>query len=152
MILLNLKKLRDTNLDVKMLAAATASSFPYNDQDIINSLCYGHIATLPFRCNVILDYLSTPSEISEVLNIDYERETKKPIILHFAGRLKPWYAKEALLASQWWDVALSLESQTFKREFRKFMRLARKKHRKKKSLKGLIGKIIDIISGKKHIG
>lgn len=150
-ILLNLKKLRDTNLAHKMLKVASTSSFPYNDQDIINSLCYGYIAILPFRCNVILDYLSNPSTISEVLNIDYEKETKQPIILHFAGRSKPWYTKDVLFASQWWDVALSLESPIFKREFRKFMHLVRKKHHKKKRLKIFVRRIIDIISKKKHI-
>lgn len=103
-LLMNLDKLRNDNLSKKMLKLAAEKSFPYNDQDIINSICYGRIKRLPFDCNVIIDYLEKPSEISEVLNIDYTKETKEPIILHYAGRAKPWYSSKGRFAHCWWDV------------------------------------------------
>ena len=103
-LLMNLDKLRNDNLSEKMLKLAAEKSFPYNDQDIINSICYGRIKCLPFDCNVIVDYLEKPKEISEVLNIDYTKEAKEPIILHYAGRAKPWYSSKGHFTHCWWDV------------------------------------------------
>lgn len=106
-LLMNLDEFRKNNLSEEMLKLAAEKSFPYNDQDIINSICYGRIKCLPLKCNVIIDYLEKPNEISKVLNIDYAKEAKEPIILHYAGRTKPWYSNKGQFTHYWWDVVNS---------------------------------------------
>lgn len=112
-LLLNLKKLRQTGKAQEMLEASRNCVFPYNDQDIINSLCYDEIGILPSACNVIIDYTKDAQLISEILGIDYEKEISKPIVLHYAGRSKPWYGKNKPYSSYWWDVANSFKKITF---------------------------------------
>ena len=107
--LLNLDALRKSGLPRKMLALAAERSFPYNDQDILNILCYGRILFIPHPCNVMVYYLEHPEEISPALGLDYFRETAQPIILHFAGRAKPWYDPKDKRTSPWWQVAASFK-------------------------------------------
>ena len=134
-LLMNLKRLREDGLPERMMAAATARTYPYNDQDIINSLCYGGICPLPHSCNVIVDYLDDPSEISQALGIDYLGETAAPIILHYAGRAKPWYHRDMEICSHWWQVAGSIRGASaliFRYYMNKLLNKACKKHAKSK--------------------
>lgn len=103
-LLMNLDEMRKNQLSEKMLAMAKKRSFSYNDQDIINSVCYGKIKCLPCKCNVIVDYLKEPAQISSVLQLDYTKETKNPFIMHYAGRSKPWYSKKDQYSHLWWQV------------------------------------------------
>lgn len=109
-LLMNLDQLRKDNLSEKMLALAAERCFPYNDQDIINIVCYGRIYQLPFRCNVIADYLENTDKIPSAMRMDYIRETSDPIILHYAGRAKPWYHPKNRYSVLWWKVASSFKS------------------------------------------
>ena len=109
-LLMDLKKWRENALAETMLEMAAKQSFTYNDQDIINSVCYGKIKCLPCKCNAIVEYLNDPQQISKQLGIDYSEECKKPIILHYAGRAKPWYSKKGRYAPLWWEIADSFNS------------------------------------------
>lgn len=103
-LLMDLDKFRRYNLSDKMLYVASQKTFPYNDQDIINSICYGSILCISYRYNVIIDYLKEPTNISREFNIDYRKETEKPMILHYAGRTKPWYFPKDKWSLYWWSI------------------------------------------------
>ena len=38
------------------------------------------------------------------MDIDYREEVKSPIVLHYAGRAKPWYSKKGQYAPFWWNI------------------------------------------------
>ena len=105
---MNLRLLRECDAPKMMLDMARTKSLPYNDQDIINSFCYGRILTLPLRCNVIVDFKDDPEVISSVLGVDYLSEVSDPTVLHFAGRTKPWYYPKHECSLIWWQTADSL--------------------------------------------
>lgn len=125
-LLLNLKKIREDKKNIELLKVAKERSFPYNDQDIINSILFGHIKTLPYNCNVIVDYLKSQS-FYEALRIDYHEVTNNPIIIHYAGKSKPWYSRKNLYADFWWSIVDSISSFSFYIEIIKFRRLIRKR-------------------------
>lgn len=104
-LLMNLAKMRKDNIVDKML-----SLLPYNmdsqDQDIINSACFGKIRFLPFMFNVMTKYSSWP--ISEFENLFSEAELKmawnNPGIIHYADRIKPWNDLDCVMGDYWWSV------------------------------------------------
>lgn len=109
-LMLDLDQLRrGEHLSEKMLALAAERCFPYNDQDIINIVCYGRIYQLPLRCNVIVDYLENTDKIPSAMGMNYLQETSNPIILHYAGRAKPWYHPKNRYSVLWWNVASSFK-------------------------------------------
>lgn len=107
-LLIDLEQFRKENLSDAMMNAAAEKTYAYNDQDIINMICYGKICFLPYACNAIVDYLNHPEMISEVLNIDYLKETENPLILHYAGKTKPWYDPKGRWSFYWWKTAETL--------------------------------------------
>lgn len=104
-LLLNLTKMRKDNIVEKMLAL-----LPYNmdsqDQDIINSACYGRIKFLPFRYNVMTKYASWP--LHEYADLFSENELKtawnNPQIIHYADRVKPWNSIDCVMGDYWWNM------------------------------------------------
>ena len=106
-LLMNLELMRQDGASEKMLDLASKRSFPYNDQDVINSFCYGKIKILEYRFNAIVDFLDNPGEVSFALGIDYEKEASDAVILHYSGRTKPWYHPKHPLSLHWWETARS---------------------------------------------
>lgn len=74
------------------------------DQDILNSCCYGKIKFLPFHYNVMTKYGDWQTEdykghFSEDELLD---AWNNPSIIHYADRIKPWNEPESCLAEYWW--------------------------------------------------
>ena len=111
-LLIDLEQFRKENLSDAMMNAAAEKTYAYNDQDIINMICYVKICFLPYACNAIVEYLNHPEMISEVLNIDYSKETENPLILHYAGKTKPWYDPKGSWSLYWRKTAETLPSGT----------------------------------------
>ena len=111
---MNLKKIREDNLEEKMINIIKDDTIikRWNDQDIINFVCYGSILCISNKFNVIVDYLNDPSNISEKLNINYLKETVKPIIMHYAGKTKPWYCPTERWSLFWWDIVNTFNIRT----------------------------------------
>ncbi len=74
------------------------------DQDIINSCCYGKIVSIPFQYNVMTKY--TNWELKDYQGIFPETELtgawNNPSIIHYADRIKPWNVPECCMGEFWW--------------------------------------------------
>ncbi|WP_036608808.1 glycosyltransferase [Oribacterium sp. P6A1] len=106
-LIINLQKLRTDNI-TKIFSSEIMKGYPSEDQDIINKVCYGHIALLPLRyCmlnrwteNDTLELFTNPvysyQEICDAKN--------NPAIIHFAGAdAKPWLNLRVSYGELWWN-------------------------------------------------
>ncbi|MEL7568547.1 MAG: DUF4422 domain-containing protein [Eubacteriaceae bacterium] len=103
-LLMNLKKIRQDGLDKKFIEMST-QHFESQDQDIINIACYARIKTLPFRFNVMTKYYKwkQPMYKGVYSQKEIEEAWSKPLIIHFADKIKPWDDFYSPLAKIWWD-------------------------------------------------
>lgn len=105
-LLMNLKKIREENIDEKWVALSTDSRLKFPDQDILNSTCMDKIKFLPIKYNILVSSIEKYYTLAEenILDISYVKEhLANPAILHFAGQ-KPWKAKVAFY-EEWWYYA-----------------------------------------------
>lgn len=110
-MLLNLKKMREDNLE-KKFRALSKHRFPYHDQDVINSVCYKKIYHLPFKYNMLMSYdiynnnAYKTSLISKCFSKkDWDEGRKHPVIIHYHVGNKPWFSRRTRLADRWWKYA-----------------------------------------------
>lgn len=107
-LLMNLKKMRDNDIQSKFLALAD-KGLPSQDQDIINIVCYNQIKLLPLRNNLMTKYfyLKNNAEIPDgCANYVYSKEEIKealanPLIVHYADKAKPWGLYSGIKYSLW---------------------------------------------------
>lgn len=103
-LVMNLKELRRNNV-VKSFLELISQNMPSQDQDIINHVCYGKIAFIPLKYNVITkladrcfeDYKGSYSEA------ELKEAWNKPCIIHYADRYKPWNSEDCTFMEQWWN-------------------------------------------------
>lgn len=102
-LLLNLEEMRKHDL-ASMFMDYLKYDMECQDQDIINSCCYGKIKILPFRYNVmtkyaewgLADYKGCYSKI-ELIDA-----WNNPCIIHYADRIKPWNLVGSCMGEFWW--------------------------------------------------
>lgn len=85
-LLMNLKKFREENLEEKIFEKLREVDNQYSDQDVLNDLCRDKILYLPLKYNLMLttdDPNAFPKRKDE-----YANSLKSPFILHYA--IKPW--------------------------------------------------------------
>lgn len=104
-LLMNLKQMRKDNL-VKEFMRLYEFDMWGQDQDIINSACYGRIAFLPFEYNVMTKYSEWKISMYEGIFLESElkRAWNNPKIIHYADRVKPWNALRCAMGDHWWSV------------------------------------------------
>lgn len=106
-VLFNLKKIRQDRL-TERFCEHMKIDYPYEDQDIINVCCYGHIMRLPAKWNLFTVFMGQAEEL-EQKGIDKEtiRQMKaKSGILHYATIfIRPWESERFLCNDLWWDYA-----------------------------------------------
>ncbi len=115
-LLMNLAAMRYDHLDERFERAAAEEQFPDGDQDILNSVCYGKIRTLPFRFNVMpkydicdLDaYAATPFLQRSYSGWEWNAGRWNPAIVHYADPSKPWADRSLPYAEVWWNTVDSL--------------------------------------------
>lgn len=103
-LVMNLKSLRRDNM-VKRFLELIPQNMPSQDQDILNHACYGKIAFIPLKYNVITkladrgleDYKNSYSEA------ELKEAWNKPCIIHYADQYKPWNSKDCVFMEQWWS-------------------------------------------------
>lgn len=104
-LLMNLKKMRKDNVTERFLDLLPCNMLS-QDQDIINSVCYGKIGFLPFCYNVMTKYANL--NVREYDNLftyeELEDAWNQPKIIHFADRIKPWNSMECVMGDYWWNV------------------------------------------------
>lgn len=121
-LLMNLKKIRESNLQMKMVDFYQANLYRLiqPEQDVLNLCSYPKIAYLPYKYLIcISDY----KDFKDRSNIrpeivypieEFEEALKSPVQLHYAGFFKPWnsfFVKSSLfgfLIYLRWDTFLSL--------------------------------------------
>lgn len=111
-LVMNLKKLRDSNMAAEFLFQAKQKN-RYEDQDVINLCCYKAIKTLPIKFNMFQHY--TGSVVECPLNSVYTRSEieigrSEPAILHFNSRYKPWENRKYKSSDRWWELAELFEN------------------------------------------
>ena len=97
-LIMNLKKIREDNVEVKFLNSLDENSYRLNqmEQDILNLVCYKKIYHLPLNyvaCSYMWDYFKTPEDMKTDSNYSYKEiksALKEPIQLHYATSIKPW--------------------------------------------------------------
>ncbi len=103
-MVMNLDLLRKDNCTDKFLECMKRGMIS-QDQDAVNSVCYGKIKLIPFRYNVMTKYADWD------LN-DYPASGVKssiisgwanPCIIHYADRIKPWHTLDCALGDYWWE-------------------------------------------------
>lgn len=117
-LLMNLKQMRKENTVEKFLYLSKTT--PLNDQDILNSICYGRTMFLPLAYNAMTVQLY--EENSKLLRFftkeDICQARKCPRIIHYATKTKPWQERSVLFFRSWYhyfllspfsDMSLSLK-------------------------------------------
>lgn len=111
-IVLNLQKIRENNL-TPILCKEALKNYPTVDQDVINKIFYNHIKHLPFKYNVMTKYksildntLPEYTKLCDLFSEDIVTEAiTKPMIIHYADKIKPWKDKHCIFANYWWEYA-----------------------------------------------
>lgn len=104
-LVFNLKAMRDQNLVEKFMEKIPLK-YPYQDQDILNSVCYKHIQFANRKFNVCP--LNKPVLKTESILTDSAFKTillayNNPSIIHYAQPQKPWFSRHFPMASYWWE-------------------------------------------------
>ena len=107
---MNLKEMRKDGV-VKKFLELIPRNMTSQDQDIINSVCYGKIAFLPFKYNVLTGL--SDMDIDEYKGIYSEEELKEawnePKIVHYLGFTKPWNSTRSVFTDYWWNVCRTIQ-------------------------------------------
>ncbi len=111
-VLLNLSKIRSRFTTEQLLEAAGRQKWKYWDQDILNCLLKGHVAYLPQRWNVLMNWENGTDSRMQMIRMapaqyfrEYCEARKAPYIVHYAGYQKPWREAECDLAQYFWKYA-----------------------------------------------
>ncbi len=121
-LVMNLKKIREDNVEEKFLESLKENAYRLNqmEQDILNIVCEGHIKHLPLKyvaCSYMWDYYPDKKSME-----NDENYTKKEIMdamtntvqLHYATSIKPWKNVDCTLSEIWFQ---ALVQTPFLREF-----------------------------------
>lgn len=108
-LLLNLVRMRSLHSVDEWLGIAGSRTYRYNDQDILNKECKGHLHLLDLSWNVVVDcnhrrlpiIMQGPHQVSQA----YLEARKHPKLIHYAGFEKPWDAPTSDFAYEFWFYA-----------------------------------------------
>lgn len=106
-LILNLAELRKIHFSERALEIQDRLRPLYQDQDILNMLCCGHVRLLPHSWNYMLIDLP-PLSPASTPEKSPDGESGSARILHYSGDRKPWAFPEQLHAEEWWTTAREL--------------------------------------------
>ncbi len=106
-LLFNLEKLRRDHL-TERFRAHMMIDYPYEDQDIVNVCCYGHIHRLPAKWNLFTLFMGQLNELKQKGidkdSIRYMKERRG--IIHYATPyIRPWESQCFICNDIWWKYA-----------------------------------------------
>ncbi|MEE1227990.1 MAG: DUF705 domain-containing protein [Lachnospiraceae bacterium] len=106
-LLFNNREMRKAHtLDEWLTFASTP--YQYNDQDVLNLYCEGHVKYLDMEWNLITDcdhyrinnvVVFAPDKVQK----EYFRAHENPKIIHYAGFMKPWHKPTEDYAHVFWN-------------------------------------------------
>lgn len=136
---LNLKKIREDNLEEKMMNIINDDTIikRWNDQDIMNLACDNKVEFLPLNYisyPYLHSFMKKPDFISHYSRDELYQSIIFPKIIHYAG-LKPWNSTKCYLSQIWWQIFDYLElpktvifrdlneDAIFKKKYKKYKKL-----------------------------
>lgn len=104
-LVFNLKKMREDGIVNKFLKLIP-QNMPMQDQDIINTVCYGKIAFIPYKYNVMTQLADWNMEDYQDIysELELKEAWNKPCIIHYANIYKPWNSIDCVFMDYWWDI------------------------------------------------
>lgn len=116
-LLINTKIIKEFGIDHKLIEYGRNSCYTYNDQDIINSVCFDRIRIIPDKYNVMVSSYYHSSKKYKADDIKLMNETKRnPFIIHYNSARKPWMFKGMLMSGKWWKY-VEMQDNTFYCEY-----------------------------------
>ena len=117
-LVMNLERIRELDLMHKWLELSKME-FPAQDQDILNLSCFEDIKVLPLKYNSMTKYEVIGNKkvrnkrAKRVYSEEEIREANtKPVIIHYADRIKPWNDMNSFWADKWWSIVYSIDEKT----------------------------------------
>lgn len=77
----------------------------YPDNDALNLVLYQKCKALNGAWNFQVQYMWKTEEIFEEYREGYKKVSRKPFILHYTGKYKPWLAPDRPMADVFWKLA-----------------------------------------------
>ncbi|MBP3655899.1 MAG: glycosyltransferase [Clostridia bacterium] len=110
-LLMNLEAMRRDGLQEKMIELSH-NAYESQDQDVLNVACRGRIKPISLCYNMMVQYhkwedarwLSLMSAEQMKLTRD---QMKKPVIIHYSNKIKPWNNFRVTHSRYWWRAVLS---------------------------------------------
>lgn len=127
-LVINLEAIRRDKL-VDVFLEESKKRYPFQDQDILNSVCYNKIKLLPRKYNVGPMKRNSDSELSQMAK---DKATsiisayESPAIVHYAQPQKPWLSRSFPMASYWWKYYDAIDPKFRKEYLDEFIRKNRK--------------------------
>lgn len=108
-LVMNLFNMRNNNLQ-DLFLELEKKNFHSQDQDIINVACYNKIKHIELKYNFMTTRFSGTVyhfEYDEIMSLVFEEKeileaVKKPIIVHYANKIKPWDSLSTFNSDLWW--------------------------------------------------
>lgn len=108
-MLVNLEKIRQDFSDGILLEVCASEPWKLLDQDVLNMLLQKKIKILDLQWNLMTGeegrYDHVIKNAPQYMSEEYLRARKKPNIIHFCGKKKPWSNTEVEYASYFWKYA-----------------------------------------------
>ena len=110
-LVMNLKKIREDNIEKKFMKSLKDNSHRLNqmEQDILNLVCYGKIKHLHLKyvaCSYMWDYYQTEKDMETDENYtkdEIEEALNHPVQLHYATSIKPWKNVDCTKSDIWFQ-------------------------------------------------
>ena len=102
-LLLNLRAMREQNVQEKLLQAAQNPAMHFHDQCAINMVCQGHIHYIDSVWNGLIWF--KPDDLPLKYRKKALSDKKDRNLIHWAGGPKPWELPQCGAAFEWWNVA-----------------------------------------------
>lgn len=125
-LLINLKQISRDGLCNQLEEAGYREDFLYNDQDAINSVCYGGIRSIPLKFNMMRQFFyHNDRYFSEVYSLVYGKDNaleakRDPVVIHYIDRQKPWSHRTILMAEKWWKYVGMQDERTIREHIAPF--------------------------------
>ena len=113
-LIVNIEQFNKNNVKTKLFDKLRHLPKPFlQDQDILNSVCKGHVYYIPVSWNIEwqigYEYPDYETLLPKFLCDLYVSALNNMNIIHYASPLKPWNEPGMNLASEWWQYARKTE-------------------------------------------